>query len=166
MAKKLSAFNLFMRKRIKGGMSFSRAAKSWRRKGKGLISSITKRGEGDAMARRRRGSRRVGRRSSRRGRRGGRGMMGGFGGIERTVLNAGMGYAAGVGTKALLEKYATTVPSVGGLVAPFSKYIGAYAAYKTGGEGLSGAAAAIPLVLNGSMPGSGNTASGGVGDFV
>lgn len=153
MAKALSQFNLFMRKKIKSGMSFARAAKSWRGKGKRLkrttggINTMVRRG-------RSRGSRRSSRRISRRGGRRG-GMMGGLNGITNMVQSAGMSAAVGAGTKMLVEQYSdlTGVQAV----KPFAKYIGAYAAFKTGGM-IPGGLAALPLALG---PGGQSAVSSG-----
>lgn len=71
-------------------------------------------------------------------------MMGGLNGITNMVQSAGMSAAVGAGTKMLVEQYSdiTGVQAV----KPFAKYVGAYAAFKTGGM-IPGGLAALPLVL-------------------
>lgn len=107
------------------------------------------------MGRRRKTSGRFGRRARRAGRSGrrGGGLLGGFGGIENFAMNAGMSYAVGVGAKSLGEKYAQKfMPGA----TPLMKYLGAYIAWKSG-KGAPGIAAALPIVMNGSMNGNGTS---------
>jgi hypothetical protein len=64
------------------------------------------------------------------------------------VSRAGNAYMVGLGTQILVEKYAAMVGQPGFGAA--GKFVGAFVAFQTGG-GIPGAAAAVPLVLNGGM---------------